>query len=43
MSGGLAIFLKHSLWGGGGGGGVGGGGATSTPHHVFVLYLAYCC
>ena len=42
MSGGLAIFLKHSLWGGGGGG-VGGGGATSTPHHVFVLYLAYCC
>ena len=33
MSGGLAIFLKHSLWGGGGGGGggVGVGGATSTP------------
>ena len=41
MSGGLAIFLKHSLCVGGGG--VGGGGATSTPHHVFVLYLAYCC
>ena len=40
---GIGYIFETFTVGGGGGGGVGEGGATSTPHHVFVLYLAYCC
>ena len=39
MSGGLAIFLKHSLWGGGGGGGEWGEVVLLQHHTIISCYI----